>query len=61
MELRMHVCLYVYKHISVASEDLSIYYWLGGVACIYHGTVRRECYKMLLIRSRHTVTGARVI
>ena len=38
----------------------NIYYWLGRVACIYHGTARRECYKMLLISSCHIVMSAEV-
>ena len=31
---------------------------LGRVASIYHGTIRRECYQMLLISLRHIVTCA---
>ena len=29
---------------------------VGPGGMYYHGTARRECYKMLLISSRHIVT-----
>ena len=44
---------------SICSERVLMYNIsdsLGRVASIYHGTARRECYKMLLISLRHIVT-----